>query len=49
MKSFINQIHSHSHIDISGAPGGEVRGVRTHPLRMLSALFSNVKCHFLPH
>ena len=27
---------------------GTVRGVRTHPLRILSALFSNVKCLFLP-
>ena len=37
----------------SGVPGmtgseGTVRGVRTHPLRILSALFSNVKCLFLP-
>ena len=31
----------------SGVPGGMI-GVRTHPLQMLSPLFSNVKCPFLP-
>ena len=31
----------------SGVPEG-VRGVGTHPLRILSAFFSNVKCPFLP-